>query len=109
MKQFMSSVTLRSVSVTLAAAFGAITYCSSFASGQSIGSSGFDTRTDPPRADEVLKKVDQLVRQNQQLEEQNHELMDQVSAMRRLLVEQSDASQADANAHALEQAIASEF
>jgi hypothetical protein len=108
MKQFMSSLTLRSVSVTLAAAVGAISCCSSFANGQSIGSSGFDTRTDPPRADDVLKKVDQLVRQNEQLEEQNHELMDQVSAMRRVLVEQSDASQADATAHALEQAIASE-
>lgn len=79
-----------------------------FAVGQSIISNGLDPTIDRPTADEVLKKVDRLVQQNEQLEKQNHELMDQVSAMRRVLTEQSDASQADATARALEQAIANE-
>jgi hypothetical protein len=108
MKQLMLIAKLRSVSVTLAAVLGAITCCSSLANGQSIDSSGYDTRIDPPRGEDVLKKVDQLVQQNEQLEKQNHELMDQVLTMRRVLAEQSDAPQADATAHALEQAIASE-
>jgi hypothetical protein len=86
----------------------AITSCSTLAIGQSINSAGPDPKTDPPTADEVLKNVDRLVQQNEQLEKQNHELIDQVSAMRRVLAEQSDASQADATARALEQALASE-
>jgi hypothetical protein len=108
MKQPMLIASLRSVSVTLAAVLGAILFCSGFANGQSLISSGADTRIDPPKGDEVLKKVDQLVQQNEQLEKQNHELMDQVLVMRRVLAEQSDASQADATAHALQQAVAGE-
>ena len=74
----------------------AITCCSSFADGQStIASVASDPKLTPPTADEMLQKVDLLVQQNEQLEKQNRELMNVISAMRRVLAEQSRASQAD--------------
>jgi hypothetical protein len=82
-----------------------LTIACCFAHGQSFdSSSGPGSRTGPPTADDMLKKVDLLVQQNEQLEKQNHELMDQISAMRRMLAEQAHAPQADA----LESAIAKE-
>ena len=75
----------------------AITCCSSFANGQStVASVASDpTKPTPPTANEMLQKVDLLVQQNEQLEKQNRELMNVISAMRRVLAEQSHASQVD--------------
>lgn len=110
MKRPRWMATLRSASVSLAVAMFAITCCSTFANGQSaIDSVGSDSKIHPPTADEMLKKVDSLVQQNEQLEKQNRELMSVISDMRRMLAEQSDSSQADATARALEQAIAKEI
>jgi hypothetical protein len=92
----------RSAPVSLAVALFAIACCSTFADGQStvdsvgIDSVGSNTKTNPPTTDEMLKKVDSLVQQNEQLEKQNHELINVISSMRRMLAEQSHASEADA-------------
>jgi hypothetical protein len=87
----------RSAPVLLAVALFAIACCSTFADGQStVDSVGSNTKTNPPTTDEMLKKVDSLVQQNEQLEKQNHDLIDVISSMRRMLAEQSHASEADA-------------
>ena len=74
----------------------AITCCSRFANGQSnITSVASDPKLTSPTADEMLQRVDLLVHQNEQLEKQNRELMNVIAAMRRVLAEQSHASQVD--------------
>ncbi len=90
-----------------------ITFCCSFANGQSADSVGPDPKINPPTTDEVLKKVDRLVQQNEQLEKQNRELMDQITSMRQALARRSDvvepdAVEADATARALQSAVAEE-
>ena len=81
--------------LTKAALLLAFTWASGLASGQSIGSPESASKSDPPTATEMLKRVDSLVQQNEQLEKQNRELMDVISAMRRQLAEQAHASQTD--------------
>lgn len=87
--------TLRFAVAWFALALFAITGTPS-ADGQSTdGSIGSDSKINPPTTDEVLKKVDRLVQQNEQLEKQNRELMNEISAMRRALTEQSRVLQPD--------------
>ena len=99
MKRHTWIATLRSASVSLAVALFAITGSSTFAHGQaavdSVEPVGSDTKSNPPTTDEVLKRVDSLVQQNEQLEKQNHELINVISALRRVLAEQSHVSEAD--------------
>ncbi len=90
-----------------------ITFCCSFANGQSADSIGPDPTSNPPTTDQVLKKVDQLVQQNERLEKQNRELMGQITSMRQALARRSDAVEpdaveADATARALQSAVAEE-
>src|SRR6478609_7960492 len=106
MKHGIWLATLRSASVSLAVALFA---CSIFANGQGpLDSAESKTRINSPTADEMLKKVDSLVQQNEQLEKQNRELISVISAMRRMLDEQSHASKADATQRIIEPAVAKE-
>jgi len=83
-------------------------WASGLASGQSIDSSGPNPNTDPPTADEMLRKVDSLIQQNERLEQQNRELINLISAMRRALSEQANAAQTDGMEPALKNVSAEE-